>query len=115
MGGDSEWTALAEEVNKYTSMATQTNDSSSDSDDKGPDDNKNEGHHSGGDLIDTDIDRERDETDTFTVNQCEELAELDESNLVLEPITVAQRREVCVLLSKVRNMIFCQGPQLTNL
>jgi hypothetical protein len=114
-GGDSEWEALADDINNYTSMASDDRDSDpGDSESlsaEDADNNELEGREDN-EPIDTDIDREREEADDFLVDECENFVEqeLSENDLVLEPITVAQRREACVLLSKVCNTILLQGP-----
>lgn len=118
-GGDSdtEWNNLSDEVDKYASMADGGRDdesSSSGEEDADDEDSENEGRKDN-EQIDLEIDREREEHDELIVDECEKSAEredpdVDAEDLVLEPISVAERREACVLLSKVRNIILLQGP-----
>ena len=73
--------------------------SGGDNDDNEPEDHK---------LVDTNLDEEQQDTNELLVDECELLAmweELDEKDLELEPILIAERREACVLLSKVRDHI----------
>jgi hypothetical protein len=117
-GSEAEWNELADEVNRYASMVGDVRDDNDNDNDKaddddsdgggggGDDDNDNENREGeGDDRIDTDMDREQEDADEVAVDQFEDTAEkgeLDSVDLALEPITVAERREACVLLSKVR-------------
>ena len=111
-GSDQEWKELADEVGKYTSLAGEDLDDDSDrfSNDGiagGGDDNDND-EPEDCEPVDTNLDEERQDADELLVDECELLAmreELDEKDLELEPILIAERREVCVLLSKVRDFI----------
>jgi hypothetical protein len=110
-GGDSGWNELADMVNNYESMAGNNFDDDSDS--SSEDNDESEGHE-GSMPIDMVMDRERDEADERLVDDCEELVEqgeLDEDDLVLAPISVTERQEACVMLSKVHNIIIMQDPQ----
>jgi len=76
-------------------------------------DNDEDGEREGNEDIDNEMDREREGSDRSMVDECEKFAEqreFDASDLSLEPISVTERREVCVLLSKVRNISLLQGP-----
>ena len=58
--------------------------------------------------VDTNLDEEQQDADELLVDECELLAmqeELDEKDLELEPILIAERCEACVLLSKVCDFI----------
>jgi hypothetical protein len=55
--------------------------------------------------------------DKLAIDECEaecddpyKTADLEEDDLVLNPISVSKRHEACVLLSKVCVIIFLQGP-----
>ena len=111
-GSEAEWNELADEVNRYASMVGDVRDDNdndkADNDDSGGSDNDNDNENregEGDDRIDTDMDREQEDADEVAVDQFEDTAEkgeLDSVDLALEPITVAERREACILLSKVR-------------
>jgi hypothetical protein len=108
-GGDDEWRELADAVDKYTTMVSDDRDVNSD-DANSDDDN---------DMVpvDTQLDSEREEMDELAIDECEaecddpyKTADLEEDDLVLNPISVSECREACVLLSKVRVIILLQGP-----
>ncbi|KAH9045841.1 hypothetical protein EDB84DRAFT_1435860 [Lactarius hengduanensis] len=101
-GSEAEWDELADEVNRYASMRRRRRRRRR-RNGNGNDENR-EGE--GDDRIDTDMDKEQEDADEVAVDQFEDTAEkgeLDSVDLALLPITVAERREACVLLSKVQN------------
>ena len=112
-GSDQEWKELADEVSKYTSLAGEDLDDNSDhfSNDGiagGSGNNNNNNEPEDHKPVDTNLDKERQDANELLVDECELLAmqeELDEKDLELEPILIAKRREVCVLLSKVHDFI----------
>jgi hypothetical protein len=108
-GSDGNWKELADEVKKYTSMSSDdrsdcsSEDSIDDNDNKCGDNNQ----------IHMDLDRDQEDADESLIDQCEESVEqqeLNEMDLALEPISVGEHCEACVLLSKVCDFIFLQGP-----
>jgi hypothetical protein len=84
---------LTKEVDKYASMAGDDHNNVSDSSsEEDTDDNESEGRR-GNAPIDTEIDSEREQADEVMVDECEAWAEreLDEKDLHLEPISIAER------------------------
>ncbi|KAH9014045.1 hypothetical protein EDB85DRAFT_2157659 [Lactarius pseudohatsudake] len=78
-------------------------ESSSEESEDTDDDNDEDGEREGNEDIDNEIDGEQEGTDRSLIDDCEkfaELGEIDTNDLSLEPISVAERREACVLLSK---------------
>ncbi len=85
---DEEWKELADEVNKYDAMASNDCDDSCGSGEEDINDDDLEGCEDN-ERIDTDIDKEREQSDELMIDECEESAEkgeLDASDLVLEPL-----------------------------
>jgi hypothetical protein len=106
-GGDGEWKGLADEVNKYTSMASDDRDEDSHYSSEADTVNESEGRKDN-EPIDRDIERGREQSDESLIDECEELVdrrESDSNDFLLEPISVAERREASVLFSKVRYII----------
>ena len=91
--------------------SSSDNDSDNDNDDAPEDDNDLEDDKS----IDLEMDREREKNDEEVIDECEAAAdrldrpEFEADDLALEPISVEHRREACVLLSKVRDLIILRG------
>src|ERR1700761_338350 len=107
-GGDDEWAKLAEQVDEYTFKASgdcsdniDFNDASDlEQDIEELDNNTPESNE----LVNAELDREREAIDESTVDvceqECEDIAtceqELDKEDLALMPISVSEHHDVCV-------------------
>ena len=119
-GNDNNWDKLADDVDKYSAMSGDADiylDSSSDNDNN---DNNDVAPEDDNDLeddksIDLKMDREQEKNDEEVINECEAAAdrldrpEFEADDLALEPISVEHHHEVCILLSKVRDLIILRG------
>ena len=120
-GNDNNWDKLADDVDKYSAMSGDADiylDSSSDNNNNNNNNNnapKDDNDLEDDKLIDLEMDREREKNDEEVINKCEAAAdrldrpEFEADDLALEPISVEHRREACVLLSKVRDLIILRG------
>ena len=119
-GNDNDWDKLADDVNKYSAMSGDADiylDSSSDNNNNDnnnvpKDDNNLEDDKS----INLEMDWEWEKNDKEVINECEattdwlDWPEFEVDDLALEPISVEHCCEVCVLLSKVCDLIILWGP-----
>ena len=117
-GNDNDWDKLADDVNKYSTMSGDADiylDSSSNNNNNNNNAPEDDNDLKDDKLIDLEMDWEREKNDEEVINECEaatdrlDWPEFKVDDLALEPISVEHRHKVCVLLSKVRDLIILRG------